>query len=66
MSIQMKKMMNFFKKFWPADIHMVGKDIIRFHAVYWPAFLMAADLPLPKKSLLMVGGPMKEIKYLNL
>ena len=38
-----------FFKFWPADIHMVGKDIIRFHAVYWPAFLMAADLPLPKK-----------------
>ena len=36
-------------KFWPADIHMVGKDIIRFHAVYWPAFLMAAELPLPKK-----------------
>ncbi len=38
-----------FSKFWPADIHMVGKDIVRFHAVYWPAFLMAADLPLPKK-----------------
>ena len=36
-------------KFWPADIHMVGKDIVRFHAVYWPAFLMAAELPLPKK-----------------
>ncbi len=36
-------------RFWPADIHMVGKDIIRFHAVYWPAFLMAAELPLPKK-----------------
>lgn len=35
--------------FWPADIHMVGKDILRFHAVYWPAFLMAAGLPLPKK-----------------
>lgn len=35
--------------FWPADLHMVGKDIIRFHAVYWPAFLMAADLPLPKQ-----------------
>ena len=35
--------------FWPADVHMVGKDIIRFHAVYWPAFLMAADLPLPKQ-----------------
>ncbi|MDX2073508.1 MAG: methionine--tRNA ligase [Alphaproteobacteria bacterium] len=35
--------------FWPASLHMVGKDIIRFHAVYWPAFLMAADLPLPKQ-----------------
>ena len=35
--------------FWPADLHMVGKDILRFHAVYWPAFLMAADLPLPKR-----------------
>jgi methionyl-tRNA synthetase len=34
---------------WPADIHVVGKDILRFHAIYWPAFLMAADLPLPKK-----------------
>src|SRR5258708_37948939 len=33
----------------PADLHLVGKDILRFHAVYWPAFLMAADLPLPKK-----------------
>jgi methionyl-tRNA synthetase len=38
-----------FKKYWPADLHMVGKEIIRFHAVYWPAFLMAADLPLPKQ-----------------
>ncbi len=37
-----------FQKYWPADVHMVGKDIIRFHAVYWPAFLMAANLPLPK------------------
>lgn len=36
-------------KYWPADIHMIGKDIIRFHAVYWPAFLMSAGLPLPKK-----------------
>ena len=40
---------NDFSKLWPADIHMVGKDILRFHAVYWPAFLMAADLPLPKR-----------------
>ena len=38
-----------YKKFWPADVHMVGKDILRFHAVYWPAFLMAADLPTPKR-----------------
>ncbi len=36
-----------FKKFWPADIHVIGKDIIRFHAVYWPAFLMSAGLDLP-------------------
>ena len=36
-------------KYWPADVHFVGKDIIRFHAVYWPAFLMAAGLPLPKR-----------------
>ena len=36
-------------KFWPADVHVVGKDILRFHAVYWPAFLMAAGLPLPKR-----------------
>jgi len=38
-----------YKKFWPADIHIIGKDILRFHAIYWPAFLMAADLPLPKR-----------------
>lgn len=38
-----------YRSFWPADLHMVGKDILRFHAVYWPAFLMAAELPLPKR-----------------
>ena len=38
-----------FKNFWPADIHIIGKDILRFHAVFWPAFLLAAKLPLPKK-----------------
>ncbi len=38
-----------YKSFWPADIHMIGKDILRFHAVYWPAFLLAADLPTPKR-----------------
>ena len=36
-------------KYWPADLHLIGKDILRFHAVYWPAFLMSANLPLPKK-----------------
>ncbi|MFK8034111.1 MAG: methionine--tRNA ligase [Hyphomicrobiales bacterium] len=36
-------------RFWPADVHVIGKDIIRFHAVYWPAFLMSAGLPLPKR-----------------
>ena len=38
-----------FSKFWPANIHMIGKDIVRFHTVYWPAFLMSANLPLPKQ-----------------
>ena len=37
-----------FQKYWPADLHLVGKEITRFHCVYWPAFLMAAGLPLPK------------------
>jgi methionyl-tRNA synthetase len=37
-----------YNRFWPADLHLIGKDIVRFHAVYWPAFLMSADLPLPK------------------
>ncbi|MGX9787632.1 methionine--tRNA ligase [Mycobacterium sp. MMS18-G62] len=38
-----------FKRFWPADLHMIGKDIIRFHTVYWPAFLMSAGIELPRK-----------------
>ena len=38
-----------FKRFWPADLHLIGKDIIRFHTIYWPIFLMALDLPLPKQ-----------------
>ncbi len=37
------------REFWPADLHIIGKDIVRFHTIYWPAFLMSADLPLPKK-----------------
>jgi methionyl-tRNA synthetase len=50
----------FFAKTWPADVHLVGKDILRFHAVIWPAMLMAAKLPVPKKVFahgwLLVGG----------
>jgi len=38
-----------FQRFWPASVHMVGKDILRFHAIYWPAFLLAAGLPLPRR-----------------
>lgn len=38
-----------FKKYWPADLHLIGKDIIRFHTIYWPILLMALDLPLPKQ-----------------
>lgn len=41
-----------FARFWPADLHVMAKDILRFHAVYWPAFLMAADLELPRKELI--------------
>ena len=54
-------------KLWPADVHLVGKEIVRFHAVYWPAFLMAAGLPLPKKIyahgwLVFQGGKMSKSK----
>ena len=38
-----------FKRYWPADVHIIGKDILRFHTIYWPIFLMALELPLPKK-----------------
>ena len=56
-----------FKKIWPADLHLVGKDIIRFHMIYWPIFLMALDLPLPKKIfghpwLLMANDKMSKSK----
>lgn len=40
-----------FKKYWPVDVHVIGKDILKFHSIYWPAFLMALDLPLPKHIL---------------
>ena len=56
-----------FAKLWPADLHLIGKDIIRFHTIYWPIFLMALDLPLPKQVfghpwLLMNGGKMSKSK----
>ncbi|MFQ6860326.1 MAG: methionine--tRNA ligase [Beduini sp.] len=56
-----------FKKFWPADLHLIGKDIIRFHTIYWPIMLMALDLPLPKQVfghpwLLQGGGKMSKSK----
>ncbi len=40
---------NEFKKYWPADLHLIGKDIVRFHSIYWPCFLMSLDIPLPKQ-----------------
>ena len=56
-----------FKKYWPADLHLIGKDIIRFHTIYWPIFLMALDLPLPKQVfghpwLLQSDGKMSKSK----
>ena len=56
-----------FKKNWPADLHLIGKDIIRFHTIYWPIFLMALDLPLPKQIfghpwLLQGNGKMSKSK----
>ena len=56
-----------YNKLWPADVHIIGKDIIRFHTIYWPIFLMALDIPLPKKVyghgwLLQDGGKMSKSK----
>ena len=56
-----------FKKLWPADLHLIGKDIIRFHTIYWPCFLMSLDLPMPKQVfghpwLIMADGKMSKSK----
>ena len=56
-----------YQKYWPADLHLIGKDIIRFHTIYWPIFLMALDVPLPKQVfghpwLLQSGGKMSKSK----
>ena len=58
---------NDFQKYWPADVHFVGKEIVRFHSIIWPAMLMALDLPLPKRVyghgwLLLDGGKMSKSK----
>ena len=58
---------SYYQKFWPADVHLVGKEIVRFHTIYWPIMLMALDLPLPKKVfghgwLLMKDGKMSKSK----
>ena len=44
-----------FKKYWPADLHLIGKDIIRFHTIYWPIFLMALDLHFQNRYLDILG-----------
>ena len=56
------------RRFWPADLHLIGKDIVRFHTIYWPAFLMSADLPLPKQVFahgFVLKGGQKESKSLG-
>ena len=57
----------FYEKYWPADVHLIGKDILRFHTIYWPIMLMALELPLPKQIfghgwLLVDGGKMSKSK----
>jgi methionyl-tRNA synthetase len=56
-----------FASYWPADVHLIGKEIVRQHAIYWPAFLLAADLPLPRQIVshgwwLMDGAKMSKSK----
>ncbi|MCR5787406.1 MAG: methionine--tRNA ligase [Acholeplasmatales bacterium] len=48
-SVSLEEQGEMFKKFWPADVHLIGKDILRFHTIYWPIILMALDLPLPRQ-----------------
>ena len=59
-----------YKKFWPADVHVIGKEIVRFHAIIWPAILMALDIPLPKRIfghgwLLFGGDKLSKSKHVN-
>ena len=59
--------LDLYNKFWPANVHVIGKDIVRFHTIYWPIFLMALDIPLPKQVyghgwLLQDGGKMSKSK----
>ena len=67
LSATVQTTMSNYKKYWPADVHVVGKEIVRFHTIIWPAILMALDLPLPKKVfghgwLIIDGGKMCKSK----
>ena len=54
-----------YKKYWPADLHLIGKDIVRFHTIYWPIMLMALDIPLPKQVLDIHGYYKVKVKCPN-
>ena len=54
-----------FEHYWPADVHMIGKEIIRFHCVYWPAFLLAAELRCPSQSSRTAGCCLKRARCQN-
>lgn len=54
-----------YRKFWPADVHVIGKDIARFHVIYWPIFLMALGEPIPERSLHIPGSSSAQTKCQN-
>ena len=58
-------MANYNQKYWPADLHLIGKDIVRFHTIYWPIMLMALDIPLPNKYLDIHGYYKVKVKCQN-
>ena len=60
-----KKSSLMMQKYWPADLHLIGKDILRFHTIYWPIILMALDLPLPKKIFLELFLTQLSVVFLN-
>ena len=54
-----------FTRYWPADVHLIGKEILRHHTIYWPTFLMSVGMPLLKRLSPMAGGPMKGKRCLS-